>query len=229
MKNERPHVRFAVSSLSKHFKGHSIGPFNFSIYENEICAMVGETGSGKSTVAKILMGLMSASEGGIRYKDVPLIDYPRRMFRRENQMMFQNHLLAVNPHFSIRQILSEPLKVEEISKADIRERMGYFLDLFELPDFLLGKKPDALSGGELQRVLFIRSLVLYPEFVVLDEPFSNVSKRMARRLIEKIQAFRQGHPCGMLLISHHPEYVAEFAERVMEMSGQGIVEAENVY
>ena len=120
-----------------------------------------------------------------------------------NQILFQNPYLSVNPVFTVYRILADPLKVAGIRKTEIKTRIRNTLEILEIPETLLERLPRELSGGQLQRIVLGRALILDPGFVVLDEPFSSLDEIMAGRLAEHFKKVFREMKIGVLFISHH--------------------------
>ncbi len=208
-------IRFSLNNITKKYKSHSVGPINFKIYENEVIALIGKTGCGKTTIAKIIMGLTKYNSGTLLYKQELIDSISLKEFRSQNQMMFQNSLLSVNPLLKIGKIVKEPLLIQKNHK-NISERVDELLNIFELSKNILNKYPDEVSGGELQRLVFLRTIILKPEFIILDEPFANLNRDMAIRLIESIKKIRKKSKLGILIITHSLDYAELFADRFLE-------------
>jgi ABC-type glutathione transport system ATPase component len=223
-------ARFALHGVSKGYpkrvgRGkHRFIPvlneINLEIYDQKINALVGESGSGKSTLARLLMGLEDYDAGEILYKGNNLREIPQKQFRQKNQIMFQNPLLSVHPYFNIGKILGEPLVIQKTPKAIIKEKIDYFLEILELPRAFLRKYPAELSGGELQRIVFARTLVLEPEFIILDEPFSALDEIMAARLVRYFKKIFDRLNIGVLYISHHIKRVNFLADVVHSLKNR---------
>jgi len=187
---------------------------DLKIYEKKINALVGKSGCGKSTLARLIIRLEDHDSGEILYKEKNISLIPKKELREKNQMMFQNPLLSVNPCFKVYKILAEPLMVYKKNKKEIKERIGHLLEILELPLSYLEKYPAELSGGELQRFVLARALVLEPEFVILDEPFSALDEILAARLIRYFKKVFKQLDIGVLYISHHPGRVKFLADHV---------------
>ncbi len=196
---------------------------NLTIYDKKINALVGESGGGKSTLSRVLMRLESHDSGEIIYQGKDIESTPKKEFRKKNQIMFQNPLLSVNPYFKVYKILAEPLIINKTSKKEIEEKISHLLEIFTLPFSYLKKYPSELSGGELQRVVLARALVLEPEFLILDEPFSALDEIMAARLIRYFKKIFTRLNIGVLYISHHPGHVKFLADYVNTMEKGKII------
>ncbi|MCK4836908.1 MAG: ABC transporter ATP-binding protein [Candidatus Aminicenantes bacterium] len=197
---------------------------NISLYDHKINALVGHSGSGKSTLAKILMKLESFDSGDISYKKEKLDSIEINSFRQKNQILFQNPFLAVNPAFSIYKIIADPLKVARKSRQEIKNIINQVMELINIPHSFLKRYPSELSGGELQRIALARSLVLEPEFVILDEPFSSLDEIMASRLMDEFRFVFKKLNIGILYISHHLKRVSTLADFVAVIKKGKIIE-----
>jgi ABC-type glutathione transport system ATPase component len=187
---------------------------NYDIGERLVNALVGRSGAGKSTLARMVMGVEKPDSGRVLYRDRPLTEVPRKIFCRRNQMMFQNPYLAVNPLFTVRQIISEPLRIAGMDPSAGAEKISEVLELLELPAAYKDRLPHELSGGELQRVSLARALVLEPEFLVLDEPFSALDDLTAMRVLLQFKKIFLRLRLGILFVTHHPRHVRALADRV---------------
>lgn len=198
--------------MSKQSSSAVLDGINLKIYDHKINAIVGKSGCGKSTLARVLMRLENYDSGEIIYKGKTSESTPLKEFRRRNQIMFQNPLLSVNPYFTIKKIIVEPLLIEKKDKKKIAERVEQLLDILEIPQNLLTRYPKELSAGQLQRVVLARALILKPEFIVLDEPFSSLDEIMAVRLMTHFKKVFGRLDIGILYISHHLERVKFLAD-----------------
>ena len=194
---------------------------DLDIGEGQVNALVGRSGAGKSTLARIVIGFEAPDAGEVLYRGRPLSAAPRRDFCRCNQMVFQNPSLAVNPLFTVERIIGEPLFIAGSSHpgARIREAM----DWMELPGDCLHRLPHELSGGELQRVALARALVLKPQFLALDEPFSSLDDLTAMRILLLLKGVFRRLGLGVLFVSHHPRHVRALADSVMVLEKGKVV------
>jgi len=230
-------IRFRLRAVGKTFRNRRLGradavpalvAVDLDLHERQVIALVGRSGAGKSTLARIVMGFEVPDCGEVLYRGRPLSVAPRPDFCRRNQMVFQNPYLAVNPVFSVQQIISEPLRflkaasprpdaVPDQGDAGARssgEKVKEVLDLLELPGAYLPRLPHEISGGELQRVALARALVLEPEFLVLDEPFSALDDLTAMRILRQFKRIFLRLRLGIMFVSHHPRHVLALADRV---------------
>jgi ABC-type glutathione transport system ATPase component len=240
-------VRFRLRAVGKTFRNRRLGrdaavtalaAVDLDLRERQVNALVGSSGAGKSTLARIVMGFEEPDSGTVLFRGLPLAQAPRQDFCRRNQMVFQNPYLAVNPLFSVLQIISEPLRVlktpdegvlktpdegilkipdEGTAGAGVRnagERITEVMELLELSAAYLPRLPHELSGGEMQRVVLARALVLQPEFLVLDEPFSALDDLTAMRILLQFKRIFRRLRLGVLFVSHHPRHVHALADRV---------------
>lgn len=247
-------VRFFLNAVSRTYRHRRHGCWatlpaldavDFTIQEGRVSALMGRSGAGKSTMARIIMGFENPDGGEVIYRGRPISEEPRPLFRRRNQMVFQNPFLAVNPIFSVRQIISEPLRILKITdegtlkaappRSDAvpnegiagapgsDEMIAEVMEWLELPSACLPKQPHELSGGEMQRVALARALVLEPEFLVLDEPFSALDDLTAMRVLKQFKGIVERLHLGVLFISHHPRHVGALADRVAVLEKGRIV------
>lgn len=206
-------ARFRLRGVSKSYRQvPALASVDLDLLDGQVNALVGGSGAGKSTLARIVMGFETPDRGEVLYRERPLAAAPRPAFRRSNQMVFQNPLLAVNPLFTVGQIIGEPLRILGASSG--AERIAGMLERLELPCSFLRRLPQELSGGELQRGALARALVLEPEFLVLDEPFSALDDLGAMRVLRQFKSVFQSLRLGVLFISHHPRHVRALADRV---------------
>lgn len=233
MDSEKCRIRFECRNLRKSYwkktslfkreRFYALRGIDLKIYDGKINALVGPSGCGKSTLARILMKLEDFDSGHIRYHNQNLNQVNTRQFRRGNQIMFQNPYLAVNPTFSIFRILSEPLEIARFKKIRIQNRINDLLDVIRIPRSYLKRYPSELSGGELQRIVLARALILNPDFIILDEPLNSLDEIMASRLMNHLKHILARYRIGILYISHHLKRVRALADVVSVMNKGRIV------
>jgi len=194
---------------------------SFSVREGETFGLIGESGSGKTTVGKMLVGIYSPTEGRIWFKGREVSDSRvtrTKWFKREVQIVFQNPISALNPRRSVRQILQVPLQVHHIvERNQYKAKIAELLEIVKLPPEYMSKYPHALSGGEKQRVSLARALALNPSFVILDEPTSALDVSVQAKIIALLLELKKDWGLTYLFISHDLSLVRNVAERTAVM------------
>ncbi|MBI3307390.1 MAG: ABC transporter ATP-binding protein [Candidatus Omnitrophica bacterium] len=212
--------------LRKGPKFKAVDNLNLDLCRGGLYALVGESGSGKSTLAKMLAGLLKPTEGKILFKKQDLqkvLKKNREAYYQKVQIIFQNPYLALDPRWKIKTILEEG--IQNLSAAERNQRVAEALEKVHLKKEYLMRKPQALSGGERQRVAIARALVMRPEFLILDEPTSQLDVSVQAQIIGLLKALRPSFKAGMLFISHDLALVSQLTEdwivlyegRVVEM------------
>jgi oligopeptide/dipeptide ABC transporter ATP-binding protein len=201
----------------------------FSLRRGESAGLVGESGSGKTTVARLLLKLTPPSAGRIAFEGEELSKLDRAgtlRFRQRAQLVFQNPYEALNPRFSVRRALTEPLQNTHVDRAEHAARIGEALRLVGLQDQLhhLDSLPHQLSGGQLQRVVLARALVLKPSFLVADEPVSMLDVSVRAGILNLLRDLRQRLGLTAFYISHDLTLVRYVCERVLVMYLGKVVE-----
>ncbi len=201
---------------------------SFAIAPGETLGLVGESGCGKSTVARCLLRLVEPSAGRIRLegRDVTALDAESlRHRRRDMQMVFQDPTAALNPRLSVRRMVGEPLRLHtHLGPRERSERVDDVLAEVGLGRDLAARYPHELSGGQKQRVNIARAIATHPRFVVLDEPTSALDVSLRSRIILLLEALRQQLGLTYLFISHDLATVKYLAQRVAVMYLGTIVE-----
>ena len=208
----------------------AIRGLNLTIEPGEVVGLVGESGSGKSTVARCLLRLIAPTSGDIRFEGRSILKLrgkAERDFRQKAQMVFQDPTATLNPRFSVRRTLEEPLRVHQVTKRAHRlDRILELLDVVQLRGDHLDRYPHQLSGGERQRVVIARALATNPRFLILDEPTSALDVSVQVRIISLLQDLKTRFDMTYLVISHDLSVIRHLCERVLVMYlGQVIEEA----
>lgn len=201
-----------IKNLSKSFSIgknilRAVDQFSLSIREGEILGLTGESGCGKSTVAKLILGLDKPCEGTIFFKGQDMHHLSKnelKTVRREMQMVFQNPASSLNPLMTIEKILEEPLDIHKLM-PDKQERKNYvdeLLDLVGLSQEFCNLFPHKLSGGQKQRVSIARALALKPQFLILDEPLSSLDPSIQAQIVNLLKKLHAQLNLTILFISH---------------------------
>ena len=198
---------------------------SLALQAGESVGVIGESGSGKSTLARCVTGLERPASGRVLFRDRDITGQSARAlrwFRREVQPVFQDPLTALNPRWTVRQLILEPLKINR--EQDQQSRLDEVISDVGLPGELLSRRPRDLSGGERQRVAIARAMVLRPSVLVLDEPTASVDMSMRRSLLALLKRLQAEHGLTYLYISHDIRTVEETCSRTIVMYRGQVVE-----
>ena len=186
---------------------------SFDVRHGEILGLVGESGTGKSTLARTILGMVKPDQGEV-------IHYTKRP-----QMIFQDPYSSLNPAYTVGWTLEEPLRI--YGKFDAAERKRRVLDILqrvELPEECLAAKPSELSGGQRQRVSIAVALIQRPRFLIADEPVSALDVTIQAQILKLLRDLRDELDLSYLFISHDLNVVYQLCDRVLVMKQGRIVE-----
>ena len=228
-------------SLSKHFQAQrgffggggsvvrAVDDISFTIEQGKTLGVVGESGCGKTTTAKLVLGLEQPTGGEIRFegKDIRGLDAAgRRHYRKSIQAVFQDPYASLNPRMRISSIISEPLTTNEKLPADeVRRRVLNLLDLVGLPSRAADLFPHEFSGGQRQRIAIARALALSPRLIVLDEPVSALDVSIRAQILNLLRDLQAELNLSYLFIAHDLAAVAHMSHDIVVMYLGRIVES----
>ena len=186
---------------------------DFNIRHGEIMGLVGESGTGKSTLARMILGMLEPEEGSI-------VHYTKRP-----QIIFQDPYSSLNPAYTVEWSLEEPLRVfGKYDEAERKRRVRDMLAKVELPQELLTARPSELSGGQRQRVSIAAALIRRPRFIIADEPVSALDVTIQAQILQLLRDLREELDLSYLFISHDLNVVYQLCDRVLVMKKGRIVE-----
>jgi ABC-type glutathione transport system ATPase component len=206
---------------------------DFEIAAGRILALVGESGSGKSTVARCVTRLEKPDSGQILIGGIDIADLDGREllpFRSRIQMMFQDAVTAMNPHFSAQEVIEEPLLLDStagrpnLTRKNRRELAAALMEEVKLPPDWLRRSILHFSGGQRQRLALARALALRPQLLVLDEALSGLDLSTQAQIANLLLDLQAAHGLTYLLISHDLALVARLADTIAVMSAGKTVE-----
>ena len=211
---------------------HAVDDVSFSITEGETLGLVGESGCGKSTIGRQLVGLETPTEGKIYYQGSDISALKSRemhQIRTQLQMVFQDPYSSLNPRKHIYEILSQPMLYHHIStKATIEKDLERLLDMVGLPKHVLARYPHEFSGGQRQRIGIAKALSLNPKFIVCDEPVSALDVSIQAQILKLIKDLQKEYNYTIVFITHDLGVVANIADRVAVLYAGQIIEFANV-
>lgn len=212
--------RVALKKPSRFIK--AVESLNFSVNENEILGIAGESGCGKSTTCTMIAGLLQPTSGDIRYRGKSMLKLDaegRREHHRKVQMIFQDPYESLNPRFRISDIIAEgPRALSIWPESEIIERVETMLDGVGLnPAKYRERFPHELSGGERQRVGIASALVMEPEMVIADEPLSMLDVSIRAGILDLLKGLQQQRHFSCVYVSHDLSILGNIADRLMVM------------
>ncbi len=232
-------IALNASHLSKTYRAHGRGPFrrvtnikavddvSFTLCGGETLGIIGESGSGKSTVARCLMRLTTLDDGVVQIGDVTFSRLRGRSLlkeRRRIQMIFQDPFASLNPRQRIETIVGTPLRVQGVSVAEARERSRKMLMLVGLDEAAMDRYPHEFSGGQRQRIGIARALVVEPDVIVADEAVSSLDVSVQAQVLRLLADIKERLKVAMIFITHDLRVATQVCDRVVVMQSGRIVE-----
>lgn len=231
----------SARNLVKHFPVHSGGilrrrvgdvhavcDVSFDIYPHETLGLVGESGCGKSTTARLVLNLHSATSGEVSFRGQELGGLPTgkmRQLRRHLQIVFQDPYASLDPRLPVNEIVAEPLRIHGLYQSGGAERVRELLDTVGLRPEHGNRFPHEFSGGQRQRIGIARALALDPRVLVLDEPVSALDVSIQAGVLNLLQDLQSRLGLSYLFVSHDLSVIRHIADRIAVMYLGKIVES----
>ena len=208
---------------------HAVDGVSFTIRAGETLALVGESGCGKSTIARMIVGLYAPTRGTIRFDGQDLMvlrSAAGRTLRRRLQMIFQDPYASLNPRWTVGDIVAEPIRAHELiaGRSAVTKRVEELLTQVGLSPADREKNPHQFSGGQRQRISIARALASNPEFLVCDEPTSALDVSVQAQVLNLMKDLQRELNLTYLFISHNLAVVRHIADRVGVMYLGRVVE-----
>ncbi|TAM62046.1 dipeptide ABC transporter ATP-binding protein [bacterium] len=229
-----------VSHLKKYFPIHAglfsrhvgdvkaVEDVSFTIRKGETLGLVGESGSGKTTTGRLLLRLIEATAGEVKFEGNDVLKMSRtelRRLRKEMQIIFQDPYASLNPRMTVGDIIGEPLAIHKLASGkELERRVQELLRLVGLQPYHANRYPHEFSGGQRQRVGVARALAVDPKFIVADEPVSALDVSIQAQVVNLLQDLQQQLGLTYLFIAHDLSVVRHISTRVAVMYLGNIVE-----
>lgn len=207
---------------------HAVNNITFDINRGETLGLVGESGCGKTTAGRCILGLIKPTSGEVIFDGINLSTKDKKQqknLRKRMQIVFQNPYSSLNPRMKIQEILTEPFIVhKEGSKESIKQRIKELADMTGLSTDSLRRYPHEFSGGQRQRIVIARALALNPAFIVADEPVSALDVSIQAQIINLLETLKKELGLTYLFISHDLSIVKYVSTKVAVMYLGEIIE-----
>ncbi len=216
-----------VKHLKKYFETksgllHAVDDVSFKIKRGETLGLVGESGCGKSTIGRLILGLQKATSGEILFNNEDICKLNKKALkdiRKELQIIFQDPFSSLNPRMSVNEIIGEPLIVHKLvhGNIELNKEVSHLMDVVGLSRRLINAYPHELDGGRRQRVGIARALALRPQFIVCDEPVSSLDVSIQAQVLNLLKDLQAEFHLTYLFITHDLSVVKYFSDNIAVM------------
>jgi oligopeptide transport system ATP-binding protein len=234
-------VLVQVRDLKKYFPIHkgvilqrhegdikAVDGVSFDIFKGETLGLVGETGSGKTTIGRTMLRLYEPTEGEVSLDGIDIFSLKAKelsQLRRRVAMIFQDPYASLNPRHTIGTIIAEPLEIHKVAKGKEKdERVQELLQLVGLNQYYINRYPFEFSGGQRQRIGIARALALHPDLIVCDEPISSLDVSIQAQVVNLLERLQEQFGLTYLFIAHDLSMVRHISDRMAVMYLGKIVE-----